>query len=158
MQQTPQDFGCFTPCHKCIDNQINTFAGVGLRLECNEKMKQIGKLETGKAFITKAHNLPSNYVIHTVGPIIYENVTEKEIQELKNCYINSLELAKENNIREIAFCSISTGEFRFPKVQASKIAINTVKEYLKKNEKYFDKIIFNVFKGENYDIYFKNLG
>lgn len=129
-------------------------------------MKQIGKLETGKAFITKAYNLPSNYVIHTVGPIIYENVTEKEIQELKNCYINSLELAKQNNIREIAFCCISTGEFSFvksiskifPKIQASKIAISTVKEYLKENEKYFDKIIFNVFTDEDYDIYFKNLG
>ena len=121
-------------------------------------MKQIGKLETGKAFITKAYNLPSNYVIHTVGPIIYESVTEKEIQELRNCYINSLKLAKENNIREIAFCCISTGEFRFPKDKASKIAISTVKEYLESNEKYFDKIIFNVFTNEDYDIYFKNLG
>jgi len=158
MQQTLGEFGCFIPCHKCIDNSIHSASGIHLRLECNEKMKQIGKLETGKAFITKAYNLPSNYVIHTVGPIIYENVTEKEIQELKNCYINSLELAKQNNIREIAFCCISTGEFRFPKIQASKIAISTVKEYLKENEKYFDKIIFNVFTDEDYDIYFKNLG
>lgn len=150
--------GCFVPCHNCIDNQIHTFAGVNLRLECNEKMKQIGRLETGKAFITRGYNLPSNYVIHTVGPIIYENVTNKEKTELRNCYINSLELAKENNIREIAFCSISTGEFRFPKNEASKVAINTVKDYLKSNEKYFDKIIFNVFTDEDYDIYLKNLG
>ena len=92
------------------------------------------------------------------GPIIYENVKEKEIEELKNCYINSLELAKQNDIREIAFCCISTGEFRFPKDKASKIAINTVKDYLKKNEKHFDKIIFNVFTDEDYVIYFKNLG
>lgn len=149
--------GCFVPCHKCIDNAIHSASGIRLRIECNEKMKKIGKLETGKAFITKAYNLPSDYVIHTVGPIIYENVTEKEIQELRNCYINSMQLAKENNIREIAFCCISTGEFRFPKDKASKIAISTVKEYLSKNEKYFDKIIFNVFTDEDYDIYFKNL-
>ena len=115
-------------------------------------------LETGKAFITKGYNLPSKYVIHTVGPIIYENVTEKEILELKNCYINSLELAKENNIKTIAFPCISTGEFRFPKELASKIAIDTIKEYLDTNEKYFERIIFNVFLDVDYKIYLKNLG
>ena len=121
-------------------------------------MQEIEILQTGKAFITKGYNLPSKYVIHTVGPIIYENVTEKEILELKNCYINSLELAKENNIKTIAFPCISTGEFRFPKELASKIAIETVKEYLDTNEKYFEKIIFNVFSDEDYKIYLNNLG
>ena len=121
-------------------------------------MQKIGMLQTGKAFITKGYNLPSKYVIHTVGPIIYENVTEKEISELKNCYINSLELAKENNIKTIAFPCISTGEFRFPKELASKIAIETIKEYLDTNEKYFERIIFNVFSDEDYKIYLNNLG
>ena len=158
MQQTLVDFGCFIPCHECIDNAIHSASGIGLRLECNEKMKQIGKVETGKAFITKGYNLPSNYVIHTVGPIIYDLVTEQKEKELANCYRNSLELAIKNEIRTIAFPCISTGEFRFPKVQASKIAISTVIGYLKKNEKYFDKIIFNIFTDEDYDIYFKNLG
>lgn len=153
-----QGLGCFVPCHKCIDNSIHSASGIQLRLECNEKMKQIGRLETGKAFITKAYNLPSNYVIHTVGPIIYEDVTEKEINELKNCYINSLNLAKENKIREVAFCCISTGEFRFPKVQASRIAIETVKECLKDNADFFERIVFNVFTDEDYNIYLKNLG
>lgn len=92
------------------------------------------------------------------GPIIYENVTEKEIQQLKNCYINSLEIAKANNIREIAFCSISTGEFRFPKDEACRIAIRTVRNYLKENTESFDKIVFNVFTDEDYNIYLKNLG
>lgn len=96
-----QGIGCFIPCHKCIDNCIHSASGIRLRLECSEKMKQIGKLETGKAFITMGYNLPSKYIIHTVGPIIYKDVTEKEIQQLKNCYINSLEIAKINNIREI---------------------------------------------------------
>ncbi len=121
-------------------------------------MQEIGMLQTGKAFITNGYNLPSKYVIHTVGPIIYENVTEKEILELKNCYINSLELAKENNIKTIAFPCISTGEFRFPKELASKIAIETIKEYLDTNEKYFERIIFNVFSDEDYKIYLNNLG
>lgn len=121
-------------------------------------MKNIKKLETGKAFITKGYNLPSKYVIHTVGPIIYDKVTEKEIEELKNCYINSLEIAKENNVKKIAFCSISTGEFRFPKTQASKIAIKTVIQYLKENANTFERIIFNVFTDEDYNIYLKNLG
>ncbi len=121
-------------------------------------MKKIKILETGKAFITKGYNLPAKFVIHVVGPIIYENITEKEIKELKDCYINSLEIAKENNIKEIAFCSISTGEFRFPKNEASKIAIKTIEEYLKENESFFEKIIFNVFTDEDYNIYLKNLG
>ena len=121
-------------------------------------MQKIEILQTGKAFITNGYNLPSKYVIHTVGPIIYENVTEKEISELKNCYINSLELAKVNNIKTIAFPCISTGEFRFPKELASKIAIETVKEYLDTNEKYFERIIFNVFSEEDYKIYLNNLG
>ena len=121
-------------------------------------MQKIEILQTGKAFITNGYNLLSKYVIHTVGPIIYENVTEKEISELKNCYINSLELAKVNNIKTIAFPCISTGEFRFPKELASKIAIETVKEYLDTNEKYFERIIFNVFSEEDYKIYLNNLG
>ena len=153
-----QGLGCFIPCHKCIDNAIHSASGVRLRLECNKIMQEIEMLQTGKAFITKGYNLPSKYVIHTVGPIIYENVTEKEILELKNCYINSLELAKENNIKTIAFPCISTGEFRFPKELAAKIAIEAIKEYLTTNEEYFEKIIFNVFLDEDYKVYLKNLG
>ena len=153
-----QGLGCFIPCHKCIDNAIHSASGVQLRLKCNEIMQKIEVLQTGKAFITKGYNLPSKYVIHTVGPIIYENVTEKEILELKNCYINSLELAKENNIKTIAFPCISTGEFRFPKDLASKTAIEAIKEYLDTKEKYFEKIIFNVFSNEDYKIYLNNLG
>ena len=153
-----QGLGCFIPCHKCIDNAIHSASGVMLRLECNKIMQEIGILQTGKAFITKGYNLPSRYVIHTVGPIIYENVTEKEILKLKECYINSLEIAKKNGIKNIAFPCISTGEFRFPKELASKIAIETVKEYLNTNEKYFEKIVFNVFSEEDYKIYLNNLG
>lgn len=153
-----QGLGCFIPCHKCIDNQINTFAGISLRLECKKKMKEKDYfLETGKAFITNGYNLPAKYVIHTVGPIIYDKVTDKEIKELQECYINSLNLAKENKIRTIAFPCISTGEFRFPKEQASKIAIKSVDRFLYENRNYFDKVVFNVYGEEDYKIYERNI-
>lgn len=107
--------------------------------------------------MTKGYNLPAKYVIHTVGPIIYEDITDKQREELKNCYIHSLQLAKENNIKEIAFPCISTGEFRFPKEEACQIAIKAVKEYLKENTNYFEKIVFNVFTEEDYRIYNQNI-
>lgn len=151
-----QGLGCFVPCHKCIDNQIGTFAGVSLRIECNEIMKKKNyNLKTGEAIITNGYNLPAEKIIHTVGPIIYDQVTNIEQKQLANCYINSLKLAQENNIKTIAFPCISTGEFRFPKDFASKIAIETVKEYLRQNN--FEKIIFNVFSDEDYELYSKNL-
>lgn len=153
-----QGLGCFIPCHKCIDNQINTFAGISLRLECNGIMKEKNYfLETGKTFITNGYNLPAKYVIHTVGPIIYDKVTDKEIKELRECYMNSLQIAKENKIRTIAFPCISTGEFRFPKEQASRIAIETVDRFLDENREHFDKVVFNVYGEEDYKIYERNI-
>lgn len=152
-----QGLGCFIPCHKCIDNSIHSYSGIQLRLECYEKMKEIKQLKTGEAFMTKGYNLPAKYIIHTVGPIIYEEVTDKEREELRNCYIHSLQLAKENNIKEIAFSCISTGEFRFPKEEACQIAIKAVKEYLKENTDCFEKIVFNVFTEEDYRIYGQNI-
>ena len=153
-----QGLGCFVPCHKCIDNQINTFAGISLRLECNKIMKEKDYfLHTGKAFITKGYNLPSKYVIHTVGPIIYNGVTEKEELQLVNCYTSSLELAIKNGVRTIAFPCISTGEFKFPKDEACKLAILTVENFLKEYREDFDKIVFNVYGEEDYKIYERNL-
>ena len=158
MQQILEDFGCFVPCHKCIDNQINTFAGIELRLECNEIMKtKKYNLETGKAIITKAYNLPSKNIVHTVGPIIYDLVTKEKEKELSNCYINSLKLAVENNIKTIAFPCISTGEFRFPKELACKIAIQTVDMFLINNKEKIEKVIFNVYGEEDYKIYERNI-
>lgn len=152
-----QGLGCFIPCHKCIDNCINSASGIQLRLECNKKMQEIGKLQTGKAFITKAYNLPSKFVIHTVGPIIYYKVTELNKVELKNCYKNSLNLAIKNGIKEIAFPCISTGEFKFPKDIACTIAINTVREYLREDPNCFNKIVFNVFTEEDFYMYQEKL-
>lgn len=153
-----QMLGCFAPLHACIDNCIHTFSGVRLRLTCNDIMKKQGKAEeTGKAKITPAYNLPSKYVIHTVGPIIDDVVSSKDIKLLSSCYYECLKLADENNCKSIAFCCISTGVFKFPNRLAAKIAINTVKEYKKETNSKI-KVIFNVFKDTDYEIYRELLG
>lgn len=114
---------------------MNSNAGVSLRLECNEIMKKKDyNLKTSEAIYTKGYNLPSKYIIQTVGPIIYDKVSETEEKQLANCYINSLKLAISIGVRNIAFPCISTGEFRFPKDQASKIAVSTVDKFLDENK------------------------
>ena len=145
--------GCYIPHHRCIDNCIHSYAGMQLRYACYQIMEKQGKPEaTGKAKITKAYNLPSRYILHTVGPIIYSTVTKKDEELLASCYRSCLEFAAAYRLESIAFCCISTGEFHFPKELATKIAIKTVKEYLK-NETSIKKVIFNVFKDEDRDIY-----
>lgn len=145
--------GCFCPCHGCIDNAIHTFAGVELRLECAEIMKKQGCSEpAGGAKLTKAYNLPCRYVIHTVGPIVNDSVTDSDEKLLSSCYRSCLALADKNNINSIAFCCISTGEFHFPAVRAAELALGTVKEY-KENTNSTIKVIFNVFKDSDYKIY-----
>ena len=152
-----QLLGCFVPCHGCIDNAIHTFAGVELRLACAELMRQQGYPEpTGQAKITPAFNLPCRYVLHTVGPIINGRVTKADEELLASCYRSCLELAAENNLESVAFCCISTGEFHFPNELAAEIAIETVKEFLKKQTS-VKKVIFNVFKDLDKAIYEKLL-
>ncbi|MEH7254143.1 protein-ADP-ribose hydrolase [Neobacillus niacini] len=125
-----QMLGCFEPLHACIDNAIHSAAGPQLRDDCKIIMSAQGELEeTGNAKITRAYNLPSRYVLHTVGPIVPRGtiLTEKQKNELASCYISCLELANEiKNIKSIAFCAISTGVFGFPKSEAAQIAVNTV--------------------------------
>lgn len=150
--------GCFVPCHGCIDNAIHSAAGVELRLECSRIMEQQKTKEpTGKAKITKAYNLPCRYVIHTVGPIIHGEVTKKDCDLLSGCYHSCLELAAEYQLKSIAFCCISTGEFHFPQEQAAEIAIQTVQDYQKKNHNSLE-VVFNVFQDSDYKIYKQRLG
>ena len=150
--------GCYYPNHRCIDNAIHTFAGVELRLACEELMEQQGYPEpTGQAKITPAFNLPCKYVLHTVGPIIDGPVTKEDKELLASCYRSCLELAAENSLESIAFCCISTGEFHFPNDLAAEIAVRTVKEFLKKQTS-VKKAIFNVFKNLDKAIYEKLLG
>ncbi len=146
--------GCYVPCHRCIDNCIHTYAGIQLRLACAELMEEQGYEEpTGRAKITSAYNLPCRYVLHTVGPIIYGAVTKKDRELLASCYRSCLELARENGVRSIAFCCISTGEFHFPNELAAEIAVQTVRQH-----RGDIKVIFNVFKDMDYQIYRRLLG
>ena len=148
-----QMLGCFQPCHGCIDNAIHTYSGVQLRYKCSELMKEQGFDEpTGQAKITPAYNLPCKYVIHTVGPIVGGYLTQEDRDLLKSCYISCLKLAEENGVESIAFCCISTGVFGFPQREAAKIAVDTVKEYKEENRSDI-KVIFNVFKDDDYAIY-----
>ena len=149
--------GCFAPNHKCIDNEIHTFAGIELRMECARMTEYMEMPEkTGVARMTYGYNLPAKHVIHTVGPIIDEEVTDKERHELASCYRSCLQLANAYNLHSIAFCCISTGEFRFPNEEAAQIAVDTVRTYLKESNSKI-KVVFNVFKDIDYDIYDKLL-
>lgn len=150
--------GCYVPNHRCIDNCIHTFAGVQLRLDCAKIMKKQGHEEpTGKAKITSAYNLPCRYILHTVGPIIGGRVTDRDCALLASCYRSCLELAAENELESVAFCCISTGEFHFPNDKAAKIAVDTVKKFLEQKTS-VKKVIFNVFKDTDRDIYRELLG
>lgn len=153
-----QMLGCFVPCHGCIDNAIHSAAGIQLRNECADIMEAQGHEEpTGKAKITGGYNLPAKHVIHTVGPIVGTEVTEKQKEELKSCYLSCMKLAEKNGLKSIAFCCISTGEFHFPNKLAAQIAVETVDRYLSSSK--LERVIFNVFKDEDYNIYrnyFKN--
>ncbi len=149
--------GCFSPLHSCIDNIIHSLSGVQLRLACNELMQKQGHEEqTGKAKITPAYNLPSRYVLHTVGPIISGNVAQNDRHLLSSCYKSCLQLAVENNIKSIAFCCISTGVFCFPAQEAAEIAVKTVSSFLQNNHNNI-KVVFNVFTDKDFEIYNKLL-
>ena len=150
--------GCWQPCHACIDNCIHTFAGIQLRAVCASIMQKQGHEEpTGQAKITPAFNLPCKFVLHTVGPIIYGALTERDCDLLASCYKSCLDLASENGVESIAFCCISTGVFRFPAEKAAEIAVKTVRGW-KDGHKSDIKVVFNVFSEKDELIYQKILG
>lgn len=146
--------GCYIPNHSCIDNAIHTFAGIELRNKCAEIMQEQGHPEeTGLAKITPAYNLPSKYIIHTVGPIVQTATsTDLEIQQLRSSYHSALKLAAENKLDSIAFPCISTGVFHFPNLLAAQIAVDEVSKFLQQNTS-IKKVIFNVFKDQDKAIY-----
>jgi len=136
-----------------VDGAIHRAAGPSLLEECRKIRNRQGGCETGEAVITGAGNLPSRFVIHTVGPV-WNGGEQNELQLLRNCYENSLALAVKNKVQTIAFPNISTGIYRFPKQLAAEIAISTVKEFTSNDM--LEKVIFVSFDQENYAIY-KNL-
>lgn len=148
-----QMLGCFCPNHGCIDNAIHTYAGIQLRAVCAELMaQQEHEEETGSAKITPAFNLPCDYVLHTVGPIVNGWLNRKDKELLASCYRSCMELAEQNDIKSVAFCCISTGEFHFPNDKAAQIAVSTVKDYKEQTNSKIE-VIFNVFKDIDLQIY-----
>jgi O-acetyl-ADP-ribose deacetylase (regulator of RNase III) len=130
-----------------VDGAIHRAAGPELLEEC----KSLNGCKAGEAKITKGYDLPATYVIHTVGPIWREGI-QNETQLLRSAYQNSLEIAEAYSIKSIAFPNISTGVYGFPKVLAGRIAVNTVKDFLRTNST-LEKVIFVVYDEENFEIY-----
>ena len=150
--------GCFRPLHTCIDNIVHSRSGIQLRLFCYDMMSKQGHEEpAGQAKITPAFNLPSKYILHTVGPVIGGAVRKQDCEALASCYRSCLELAVKNNCQSIAFCCISTGEFHFPNEKAAEIAIQTVTSFLNTRKENI-RVIFNVFKNIDLHIYQNFLG
>lgn len=145
--------GCFRPMHNCVDNIIHSKAGIELRLRCNDIMRAQGHEEpNGKAKITPGYNLPCQYVLHTVGPIVEGRLQKKHEEQLASCYRSCLELAQQYGVQSIAFCCISTGVFMFPNKRAAEIAVQTVRQYYEETGSQM-KVVFNVFKDEDLAIY-----
>lgn len=150
--------GCFIPNHSCIDNAIQTYAGIQMRYDCDRLMRAQGYEEpTGRAKITRGYNLPAKYVLHTVGPIINGALTQADEELLAGCYRSCLQLAGETGLENVAFCCISTGVFHFPKRRAAEIAVDTVREELQKKTG-VRRVIFNVFGDDDWRIYEDILG
>jgi len=143
--------GCHRPGHPCIDNAIHKKAGPGLLEEC----KTLNGIPTGCAKITKAYNLPSKYIIHVTGPKISDG---EDYQMLGQCYHRVLDLCKEHQIKEIAFCCLSTGIFGYENEPSARVALQSIREWLEKNQDVrFNKILIVTYKDIDFNIYSKLL-
>lgn len=152
-----QLLGCFVPGHNCIDNCIHSAAGLGLRNECYQIMLKQGHEEApGLAKLTQGYNLPSPYVIHTVGPIVSIRPTNKQAQELASCYESCLILACRHHFRSLVFPCISTGAFAYPRQEAASIALETVLSFLAIHSD-APVVVFDTFLDSDYSIYLKML-
>lgn len=150
--------GCFHALHSCIDNIVHSKSGIQLRLYCDQLMNRQGHEEPiGQAKITPAFNLPSRYVLHTVGPMIAGRVTQRDRELLASCYRSCLELSADHGLRSVAFCCIATGVFHFPNQEAAEIAVKTVTDFLQTPSS-IQRVIFNVFQNTDKQIYRGLLG
>jgi O-acetyl-ADP-ribose deacetylase (regulator of RNase III) len=135
-----------------VDGAIHRAGGKAILDECRQIRAKQGKCATGEAVITTAGQLPAQKVIHTVGPVWSDNHQEEKQILLANCYTNSLQLAIDNDLKTVAFPNISTGVYGFPKALATQIAIQTVQDFLSKNEA-IEKVVFVCFDDENFKLY-----
>ena len=130
-----------------VDGAIHRWAGPQLLEEC----RRLNGCEVGQAKITKGYNLPARYVIHTVGPV-WRAGTAGEAEKLAECYRNSLQLAKENNLHSITFPAISTGAYGYPIEEAAKIAVTEAALFLSKNN-IPQKVLFTTFSQHDLEMY-----
>ena len=147
--------GCFQPLHNCIDNMIHSFAGVQVRLDCDNIMKG-GREKNGGVRVTSAYNLPSRYIFHTVGPIVRGKVSPENRRELASCYLSCLSMAEEMGLASVAFCCISTGVFGYPQEDAAELALGTVRNWLAERTRNV-RVLFDVFLDRDREIYEKLL-
>ena len=134
-----------------VDGAIHRAGGPAILDDCRKIIARKGKCETGEAVITTGGLLPAKYVIHTVGPV-WNGGQKNEAVKLRECYINSLRLAVDNNISTIAFPNISTGIYGYPKNKAAEVAVKAVSEFLEKDSS-IKKVIFVCFDEENFELY-----
>ena len=142
--------GCFKPNHNCIDNNIHSNAGIALRLKCKEISKG-NDIEVSKVVLTEGYNLPCEYIIHTVKPSV-DDINEEVIEEIKDCIINSLDLAKNNNIDTICIPNLTVKTE--DKDIVAKVIMNTIKDYLNEDT-FFKKVVLNVLTLDSFNIYSK---
>ncbi len=146
--------GCFVPGHNCIDNVIHSFAGMQLRDDCAKLIAAQQQEEaSGEAKITRAYNLPSKYVLHTVGPMVGRGLLEEDRAQLRSSYVSCLDLAAEAGLNSVAFCCIATGVFNFPHEAAAEIATGAVLNWKLRNRGSKLKVIFNTFLPKDTEIY-----
>lgn len=130
-----------------VDGAIHRAGGPAILDDCRKIVARQGGCPTGEAVITTAGRLPARYVIHTVGPV-WNGGHKKEAEKLASCYRNSLQLAVDNGLKTIAFPNISTGIYHFPKEQAAKIAVETIRDFLEKEDS-IEEVMLVCFDGEN---------
>lgn len=130
-----------------VDGAIHRAGGPAILDDCRKIVARQGGCPTGEAVITTAGRLPARYVIHTVGPV-WNGGHKNEAEKLAGCYRNSLQLAVNNEVKTIAFPNISTGIYHFPKAQAAKIAVETIRDFLAKEDS-IEQVMLVCFDGEN---------
>lgn len=147
--------GCFVPGHACIDNAIHAAAGPRLRDDCEAIVRAQGKPEpVGAAKVTRGYHLPACFVLHTVGPVVGGAPTQAHAGALASSYRACLDAAASiGSIRTVAFCSISTGVFGYPKEAAAPVALTTVAEWLESHPDRFDGVIFDVYGAADEAVY-----
>ncbi|MFL5741693.1 MAG: O-acetyl-ADP-ribose deacetylase [Flavisolibacter sp.] len=138
-----------------VDGAIHRAGGPAILEACKKIVARQGGCPTGKAVITPAGNLPARYVIHTVGPV-WNGGNSRERELLRDCYLNSLQLAADHGCRSVGFPNISTGVYRFPKKEAARISIQAVNEFLKNNDVPAE-VVFVCFDEENFELVQKEI-